>query len=233
MGAEGLQRYADQFIELASRLRWGLDEENTIYQFKAGLLPWLAEQLSAAEANFNLMRKVSGLDEASVSVDLLMKMGLSIEANRDLQSKTSQNSGKIASRENNSKGSYGTNGKGPYPPCDHCGKRSHPAKDCWNKRADDSKGSTAPRNDSAMLKNNKPINTQALKSTDARKSPNKTSERTDISKIECFRCGKLGHYLNRCLNREWAKAVTLKDSNGPESDETTPNSDLIEEQEVR
>ena len=157
MGAEGLQRYADQFIELASRLRWGLDEENTIYQFKAGLLPWLAEQLSAAEANFNLMRKVSGLDEASVSVDLLMKMGLSIEANRDLQSKTSQNSGKIASRENNSKGSYGTNGKGPYPPCDHCGKRSHPAKDCWNKRADDSKGSTAPRNDSAMLKNNKPI----------------------------------------------------------------------------
>ena len=45
----GVQRYSEQFMRLAMRLRWDFRGDLVIFQYKNGLPGWLMEQLSTAE----------------------------------------------------------------------------------------------------------------------------------------------------------------------------------------
>ena len=58
--SEGIQRYADQFIGLARKLRWRLDDPNAVYHFKKGLTRSILVQLSAAEAQWKLFSSAVG-----------------------------------------------------------------------------------------------------------------------------------------------------------------------------
>ena len=55
MGENRAQRFMDQFKSFATKLKWNLQEEDVIYQFKMGLPQWILTQLSTAELNFILM----------------------------------------------------------------------------------------------------------------------------------------------------------------------------------
>ena len=46
MGSDGIQRYTDQFLRLAERLNWSLEDEGTIFQYKSGLTTSMLQQLS-------------------------------------------------------------------------------------------------------------------------------------------------------------------------------------------
>ena len=69
MDNSGVQRYSDQFIQLANRLGWNLEGKLAIFHFKAGLPRWLVEQLTTAEVARG----------GSLSVDILAKMALQLE----------------------------------------------------------------------------------------------------------------------------------------------------------
>jgi hypothetical protein len=83
MGRNGVQRYADQFVRLAEKMKWSMTDESVIYQFKLGLEPWLVEQLSIAESNHLLSLETSAVTNAQpISIQMLTKLALRIEANR-------------------------------------------------------------------------------------------------------------------------------------------------------
>src|SRR5271166_2576014 len=68
----GVQRYTDQFVKLARRIRWDLDGEVAIYQYKKGLPNWLIDSLTASKA---AMVNQPGVSQLSI-------IALKIEANR-------------------------------------------------------------------------------------------------------------------------------------------------------
>jgi hypothetical protein len=108
----GVQRYTDQFVRLANRLRWSLDGEIVIYKYKRGLSTWMLDSLISAEA----AAIVTGVGMPDVIV--LGQMALRIEANRRDRGKSFQQSGKI------------------QPKCYTCGAKRHKSSDCpdYNKR---------------------------------------------------------------------------------------------------
>ena len=71
-----MQRYTDQFIRLAHRLKWELNSSTAIYQYKQGLSNWVLERITAAEA------AALATTGNKPDVEILGKMALSIEANR-------------------------------------------------------------------------------------------------------------------------------------------------------
>jgi hypothetical protein len=82
MDNQGAQRYVDQFITLAKRLHWKMDDEAVIYQFKSGLSKWLLSQISTAESNHLLLMETKyGKVVAPINVKMLAKLAIRIEAN--------------------------------------------------------------------------------------------------------------------------------------------------------
>ena len=69
MDGDGVQRYSDRFIQLATRVGWNLNDRTAVYQFKKGLPNWLLCQLATAEATLH----------GEVSVEMLAKIALQIE----------------------------------------------------------------------------------------------------------------------------------------------------------
>ena len=65
----------------------------------------------------------------------------------------------------------GSKGKYFKGRCNHCGNIGHKKADCWD------------------LKNKK-----------EKQQENKKKVQKDKSKVRCFKCGKLGHYANKCKN---------------------------------
>ena len=75
IGENRAQRYVDHFKLLAMKLKWNLQEETTIYQFKTGLLWWILTQLLTAESNFILTTETNpGIEIKPIDVDILMKL---------------------------------------------------------------------------------------------------------------------------------------------------------------
>ena len=86
MTADGVQRYSDLFLRLADKLGWSLTSEEAIYQYKSGLKEGMLRQLSIAEANHLLnMETNPDVELRPISVDILAKLTLRIEANELLQ----------------------------------------------------------------------------------------------------------------------------------------------------
>ena len=127
MTSEGVQRYTDQFVRLATKLNWSLDNNNTIYQYKQGLSNWMNESLTAAEAAALSV----GVDMPGV--ELLGKMALRIEVNRrDKQPQMPQ-----TPRYNNYK-------KTTPVTCRYCSKVDHIEEDCRIKQRNEKPATAAP-----------------------------------------------------------------------------------------
>ena len=54
-------------------------------QFKAGLTRGMLDQLSVAEANFEIVAATTGMKRSAISVETLINMALRIEANKALK----------------------------------------------------------------------------------------------------------------------------------------------------
>ena len=74
MTGTGVQRYTDQFIRLAIRIGWKMDNEEAIYQYKEGLQDWMHNNLVIAIA--------ARSGEKPLDVEQLGRMALEIESNR-------------------------------------------------------------------------------------------------------------------------------------------------------
>src|SRR6185437_704474 len=93
MEPEGMQRYSDQFIGLANKLNLDLSDGMTIYQFKMGLSAWMLDQLSVAESNHLLAMKTQESSVRPISVEILVKLAIRIEANKRMQGASNYNAG--------------------------------------------------------------------------------------------------------------------------------------------
>ena len=189
MGSEGVQRYSDQFIKLASRLAWSLTDENTIYHYKRGLVPWMLDQLTAVEANHLLTQEMTSSQvgnnvNKAMSVDMLMKMALRIEANRSIQHSrhmdgigtgTSASSMVASSSNNRNRLSPDNSTTSAGGKCYYCGKFGHKLMECKKKRFD-----------------------EESRRSDRRSLPDSNSSMKRAKDVTCWRCNKTGHYPHEC-----------------------------------
>ncbi len=92
MDKEGVQRYSDQYLRLAERLHWNLADEMVLFQYKSGLSSWMLDQLSVAESNHLLaMETQIGTEIRPITVEILAKLAIRIEANKMIQSSHGRN----------------------------------------------------------------------------------------------------------------------------------------------
>jgi hypothetical protein len=145
----GVQRYSDQFINLAHKLKWQLNDEAVIYQFKLGLTRSLIQQLSTVEANHILNQELSGIDASTVPVNILIKMAIRIEANDRIVKRDNQPNARIDVKPDPKHGfqqkpphvdtpqvsSYGqsTHVRQHRKRCTKCSRYGHLAEECHRK----------------------------------------------------------------------------------------------------
>ena len=108
----GVQRYTDQFIRLALRIGWKMDNEEAIYQYKEGLQDWMHNNLVIAIA--------ARSGEKPLDVEQLGRMALEIESNRKKP------------RYPEEKPKYK-----PKPYCKICERVGHTDKDCRYRKKED------------------------------------------------------------------------------------------------
>lgn len=161
----GAQKYSDQFMKLMKQLGWPLDSELAIYQYKLGLTKWMVEQLSAAEASLVLHNEIG----KAISVEILARMVLKIDANKSIQSVESNQLGKQRFRQSDDPMEHNQRLKNGE--CFKCGKKGHFGKDCPLKK-------TAPMKQTA-----EPVRSAVVK---------------PLEKVICNKCKQSGHYANRC-----------------------------------
>jgi hypothetical protein len=119
-------------MRLAERWNWALDDETTVFQFKAGLSKVLVQQLAIAEANWILMANFGATNVKCISVEILEKMVLQIEANQREQLYSAPSSGASAGGGNGcSGGDGGDNSSRRFQgKCNNCGRWGHKAVNC-------------------------------------------------------------------------------------------------------
>ena len=169
----GVQRYTDQFVRLAHRLKWELNSSTAIYQYKRGLSDWILEGITATEA---AALTTTG---NKPDVKILGKMALSIEANR--RKKSFDNSNKFS--KNNKK----------IIQCGYCNKFGHTDQDCRMKIQDKKQ----PSNDSPSIqKETKSFNFNSNKFSNSNKISNlkfKNYSKYPGEGYVCKICNKPGH----------------------------------------
>lgn len=111
-----VQRYSDQFMKLAEKLHWNLESEMAIYQYKSGLTHWMLDQLSVAESNHLLAMETQLQEVKPISVEILAKLAIRIEANKKLQ---------VGKLDMNVRREVSFNFS-----CFNCGRKGHRQEDC-------------------------------------------------------------------------------------------------------
>lgn len=114
MTEDGVQKYTDEFVRLAGRIGWSLDNAIVISAYKKGLPDWLADSLSISEAGNMTSSSVVG-------VRVLGQMALKIEAEK-------RNKTVVASEE-----------KVKFKPmqCFYCKEFGHKKESCPSKPKDE------------------------------------------------------------------------------------------------
>ena len=93
MDKDEIQRYSDQFITFAQKLNWNLGDDMVIYQYKSGLSTWMLDQLSVAESNHLLALETQSSNSVkAITVKILAKLAIRIEANKAIQIREPQQS---------------------------------------------------------------------------------------------------------------------------------------------
>jgi len=178
----GVQRYSDTFVYLAERLGWSMDDEMTIYRYKAGLNQWILDQLSAAEATFIMAKQIDAKEDFTLSVEMLTKMALAVEANRGISKNDSRdrsgrsdrtNRSRIATEFDKTRATRMAEGR-----CFACGTKGHRIADCPNRSGKKEISEKIERKDAAM--------------------PKKIETKGYERKPTCYYCKEIGHYSNEC-----------------------------------
>lgn len=195
---EGAQRYSDKFLKLARRLRWNLDDEMVIYQYKLGLPRILIRQLSVAESNYLLTRETQAAqDVRPIDVEILSKLVMRIEANEKIQEDNSKP--RIDNRNKQPPNNYFQRNdrfrdnyydrKHTTSFCKKCQGRGHTAEEC-----------------------------PSFKQKDV-----KVQEKKDPAPVRriptCLKCGKSGHYANDCRTPKDKPAIAKRSEVVPEKEE--------------
>jgi len=186
MDKDGVQRYSDQYLRLAERLHWNLADETTIYQYKSGLSNWMLDQLSVAESNHLLaMETQIGAEIRPITVEILAKLAIRIEANKMMQS--SQGS-QYLERNKEKAFQYFKERTGDVTKfkgiCNYCKNIGHKESECRIKQKNEGKKSFIPSK--GIIGTSKPTIGKTQK---------------DLKEIQCYKCNEFGHYASNCTSR--------------------------------
>ena len=180
----GVQRYTDQFVRLAHRLKWELNSSTAIYQYKQGLSDWILEGITAAEA------ATLATTGSKPDVEILGKMALSIEANR--RKKSSENSNKYSKNDRK------------IPQCGYCDKFGHTERDCRLKLQDKKQ----PTNDSSLPQKEIKNSNKNSNSNKYQNSKFKNYSKYPSEGYVCKICNKPGHWIQNCPDKKDSKSNT-------------------------
>jgi len=121
----GVQRYSDRFLALIDKLGMTYDDPMTIFSFKAGLSPSLAEQISSAECNHLLAMEYSS-NIKPLDVMMLTKIAVRTEANLAIIADTQKS--KFKGYNSKPESSHGK--LTPKLRCSTCGQYGHLLDSC-------------------------------------------------------------------------------------------------------
>ena len=182
MEGSGVQRYTDQFIRLAQRLKWDLKGEVAVYQYKQGLPEWIADRISTAEAAVVLT------GERKAGVEDLGRMALFIEASK----KTSKEAPKW-------KDAFKPRSRSVQ--CNYCHKEGHLEADCGFKKRDAARKQWQ----------SKPFNSgsSGIGAKAEAKTGEVRTENKSVNMMTCHRCGGKGHWARDCTSQKNVKALSV------------------------
>jgi hypothetical protein len=191
MGNEGIQRYTDEFVGLANKLRWGLDNDVTIYQYKLGLPVWMMESLTAAEA----AAIMTGREPPGVNA--LNQMALRIEVNHrekrvNPETKKTYKLGRrrLQSKQVGRKEVIISKRDIPFKQCKYCGKPGHTEETCRLKMKEDE-----------------------VKKRRKEETMGGVKEEKTIKKLRCYVCGKDDYMSRDCSEAVKKEIKNIEHSN--------------------
>ncbi len=81
---DSARAYSDEFLRIMLHLQLDIADDTAVFLFKAGLKPWLLDQVTATEANQLLTQRMSGERAQKINVEMLAEIAQHIEANQHI-----------------------------------------------------------------------------------------------------------------------------------------------------